>query len=434
MESVWSNSVELKKFPQLNGDAKTDVLIIGGGLAGLLCAHFLKQRGVSYILAEAKTICSGVTKNTTAKITAQHGLIYDKLLKGAGFEKAQQYLNSNLLAIDKFNQLCQNIDCDLITLPSYVYSTKSVKKLEAEVKAVNRLGFNAAYEKHLEIPVKVVGAVKFNNQAQFNPLKFVSQICEGLNIFENTFVKKVEDGVATYERGKIKARCIIVATHFPFINRYGLYFMKMYQHRSYALGLENAQRLNGMYVDEAQNGLSFRPYNDLLILGGGDHRTGKNGGCWNELRRFKKENYHTASEKFHWATQDCMSLDSVPYIGEYSALTPNLLVATGFNKWGMTASMVAAMILADKALGIKNEFEDVFKPQRSMLKPQLLLNLLETTVNLATPVPKRCSHLGCALHWNKHERTWDCACHGSRFSSKGKLIDNPAMKNIRITR
>jgi len=195
--------------------------------------------------------------------------------------------------------------------------------------------------------------------------------------------------------------------------------------------LKGAQNVNGMYVDESEAGLSFRNHGELLILGGGDHRTGKNGGKWSELRQFVKEHYPGAEEQYMWATQDCMTLDGIPYIGHYSKSTPNIYVATGFNKWGMTSSMVSAMILTDMVLGRRNEYAPVFSPQRSILKPQLLVNGAEAITNLLSPNTKRCSHMGCALKWNPTEQTWDCPCHGSRFNKNGALIDNPATRPLK---
>ena len=186
-----------------------------------------------------------------------------------------------------------------------------------------------------------------------------------------------------------------------------------------------------MYLDEAQAGMSFRNYENLLLVGGGDHRTGKKGGGWRELRDFAQQHYPQAEERSHWATQDCMSLDGVPYIGRYSASTRDLYVATGFNKWGMTASMVSAMILSDLVQEKENPYEEVFSPSRSILHPQLAVNGVEAVVSLLTPAPRRCPHLGCALKWNPIEHTWDCPCHGSRFTRDGKRIDSPATGNLK---
>lgn len=432
MKSVWSDHSNIPQFPQLRKDIKTEVLIIGGGMCGVLCAYFLEQKGIDYVLVEGERIGQGITKNTTAKVTSQHGLIYDKLIKNAGIEKAKMYLRSNEDAVTKYRELCQNIKCDFEQKDAYTYSLSDRKQLEDEVKAVNVLGLKAELVDKLPLPFETKGAIKVGNQAQFNPLLFLSEIAKGLKIYENTFIRDIKDHTAIADDVKITANKIIVATHFPLINKHGSYFLKMYQHRSYVIALENAPKVNGMYVDEAQKGMSFRNYEDLLLIGGGDHRTGKSGGNWQELRDFAKKKYPKAIEKYAWATQDCMSLDGIPYIGHYSKQTPHMYVATGFNKWGMTSSMVAAMILSDMVMGKDNEWRQVYTPHRSMIKPQLFMNGVEAVSNLLTPTMKRCPHMGCALKWNKIERTWDCPCHGSRFDNKGQLIDNPAKHNAKV--
>ena len=425
-KSVWTDGVKLPSFKALRKDVKTDVLIIGGGLCGLLCAYFLSRAGINYVLVEGSKIASGTTKNTTAKITFQHGLIYHKLIKEYGIEKAGMYLKAHMQAFLEYEKLGKILDCDYKTKDAYTYSLTDRAKTEDEVLAVNRLGYDALFTEKTELPFKIRGAVRFKNQAQFNPLKFVSQIANGLNVYENTFVREyTPDGIIT-DRGKIRAEKIIVTTHFPFLNKHGSYFLKLYQHRSYVSAFENMCNLQGMYVDEDKKGMSFRGYGNLTLVGGGGHRTGKQGGCWEELDDFAKKYYPDAKLKYQWAAQDCMSLDGIPYIGQYSKNTSNVYVATGFNKWGITSSMVSAMLLTDMIQGKTNDFAEVFSPQRNMIKPQLFVNGFEATVNLVTPTAKRCPHLGCALKWNKAEHTWDCPCHGSRFEEDGKLIDNPA--------
>lgn len=430
--SIWSADTKLPKFNTLTGDKKTDVLIIGGGICGLLCAYFLQKAGINYILAEGNTIASGITKNTTAKITSQHGLIYDKLVRSVGTEKAQMYLLANQSALAEYEKLCSGISCGFERKDAYVYSLSDPAIIHSEINAVNRLGFKAEFAGQTALPFKIAGAVKFPNQAQFDPLTFIAGICKNLNIYENTFITDITPHTAVSEHGKITAEKIIVATHFPFINKHGGYFVKLYQNRSYVTALENAPSLNGMYIDESDKGLSFRNYGDLLLIGGGGHRTGKQGGAWAELSSFAEKYYPHANEKYHWAAQDCMSLDHVPYIGKYSKKTDNLYVATGFNKWGMTSSMAAAMILTDMVQGKKNDYAEVFSPARGMLKPQLFVNGIESAINLLTPTPKRCPHLGCALKWNKAEQSWDCPCHGSRFEKDGTLIDNPSTGDAHI--
>ena len=426
MRSLWKATASLPEFPELVGDVRTDVLIIGGGIAGILTAYLLHEKGVRYVLVEKGRICSGTTGNTTAKITFQHGLIYDKILKSDGTEAARKYLAANRAAFDKYAELCGKTDCDYEIKDNYVYSTDDRRKLEKEVEALEKIGYIADLCENVPLPIKTVGAVKFPDQAQFNPLKFLSSVAEGLNIYENTFVREMRGNTAVTDKGKIHADTVIAATHFPFINKHGSYFLKLYQHRSYVIALENAQDVNGMYVDECDTGLSFRNYEGLLLLGGGGHRTGKKGGNWAELRAFAAKKYPNSREKHFWATQDCMSLDGIPYIGRYSAKTHGFYVASGFNKWGMTGSMTAAMLLSDMILGKRNGFASVFDPSRSIVKPQLFINGAEAVCNLLTPSKKRCPHLGCALKWNEAERSWDCPCHGSRFTEHGSVLDNPA--------
>lgn len=434
MESLWKETVNLPSFDTLKRDINTDVLVIGGGITGLLCAYFLKRSGVDCVLAEARRICGGITGNTTAKITVQHGLIYDKLIRTFGIEKAKLYFRANLSALEQYTELCRTIDCDFKRSDSYVYSVNGIKKLEKEFTALDKIGCGAEFVAELPLPFQVSGAVRIRNQAEFNPLKFLSEISKGLNIYENTEISELRPDGAVSANGVISAKKIIVATHFPFINKHGSYFLKLYQHRSYVLALKNAPDINGMYIDENEKGMSFRNADGLLLVGGGSHRTGKKGGCWQELEDFSRKYYPDSPIAYRWATQDCMSLDGVPYIGRYSARTPDLYVATGFNKWGMTSAMVAATLLTDLILGKSSPYTELFSPSRSILRPKLAINSFEAVANLITPTSPRCPHLGCALKYNPAEHSWDCPCHGSRFTADGNLIDNPSTGNIKKPR
>ena len=426
MESVWKKDLPRMRFESLNSNKKTDVLIIGGGIAGILCAYKLKNAGVDCILVEATEICGGITKNTTAKITLGHSLIYDKMIKRFGENKARLYAEAQSKAIKEYAKLCEDIDCDYETRDNYVYSIGDRKKIEKEVAALNRLGVKAEFSNARELPFSVAGAVHVKDQAQFHPLKFLYEIAKDLPIYEHTKVAELMPHKAKTNHGDITYKKLIIATHFPMLNKHGLYPLKLYQHRSYVIALKNAQNVNGMYVDESGTGLSFRSYGNLLLLGGGAHRTGKQGGCWQELEDFARKNYKNAEIVGKWATQDCMTLDDIPYIGQYSRSTPSVFVATGFNKWGMTNAMVAANILCDLVQGKSNPYSAVFDPSRTMLRPQLAVNAFESTVGILTPTAPRCPHLGCALKYNRAEHTWDCPCHGSRFTEQGELIDNPA--------
>ncbi len=431
MNSIWHNGIEKPSFSTLGGDIKTDVLVIGGGLAGLLCAYKLKTAGVDCTLVEADTIAGGTTANTTAKITLQHGLIYHRLIKRFGIDRAQLYLAANSEALAEYEKITRHIDCDYEKKASFVYSRHNRRLLEGELRALELIGCRAELATDLPLPISTVGAVKIENQAQLHPLKFAYAIAKSLKIYEHTMVRSIEGNAAITDKGKISAKKIIVATHFPFINKHGLYFLKMYQHRSYVISLRGANRIVGMYVDDDKKGLSFRESGDLLLLGGGGHRTGEGGGGWQELTDFAREAYPRAEITDRWAAQDCITLDGMAYIGRYSPSTEGLYVATGFNKWGFTTSMVAANILTNLVLDRESPYAELFSPRRNMLCPELLGNIFKSTVGLITPTVPRCTHLGCALKYNPYEHSWDCSCHGSRFDEEGEVLENPATKNLK---
>ncbi len=476
MKSVWSESCKFRKREALNKDIKTDVLVIGAGIAGILTAYMLKQNGRDVVLIDAAEIASGNTKNTTAKITSQHDLIYSKLITEFGEEKARQYAKANELAIKKYKEIIEDkrIECDFEEKPAYVYSLNEVDVLKEEVEAAKKLGIDAEFVQEANLPFKINGAVKFNNQAQFNPLKFLKGISNELVIYENTRALEIKENLVVTSGGNITANNIVVATHYPIMNAPGYYFMKMHQERSYVLALENTSEIDGMYIDLNKEGYSFRTYNNLLLLGGISHKTGENeeGGSYDELRKVAKELYPKAKEKYYWSAQDCMTIDGIPYIGRYSSETPNIYVATGFNKWGMTSSMVSAMIISDMILEKENDFSEIFSPRRfdlSLSINNIANDLIETAKNFIVQkvyipsseiehiknghggiieyngekvgvyknkegkeffVSTKCTHLGCQLSWNADELTWDCPCHGSRFDYKGRLIGSPATKDL----
>ncbi len=430
MDSIWSEASKNDGFPQLKGDLKTDVVIVGGGLAGVLCLKELTDRGVDCVLLEAKSIGSGITKNTTAKITFQHGLIYDKLIKNVGLEKAKQYLTANKNALEKFKKMAKEFPCDFEEKDAFVYSATDRIKIENEIKAYEKLGISAEFVSSIPLPVECKGAVKVKNQAQFNPLEFLFSVAKGLRIYENTKVLEFMPEKVVCSGGTVTAKRIIVATHFPIINKHGGYSLKLYQDRSYVIAVKNGPDVKGMYLEDQGNSFSFRNYKNYLLIGSGSHRTGKKSVGYKASEDFCKKNFPDARIEYRFATQDCMSLDGIPYIGEYSKGSENLYVATGFNKWGMTSSMVCADILSDIITGVKNPYTDVFSPSRSSLNLKLFENIFHSVVGLITPTAPRCPHMGCALKYNKEEHSWDCPCHGSRFTQKGELIDNPATDDL----
>ena len=431
MDSIWEADVQMPHFPQLEADLHTDVLVIGGGIAGLLCAWHLTRGGINCALIEQNRIMGGVSGRTTAKLTAQHGLIYSKLLERLGTERAGLYWQANRDAVAALGKLAKNTDCDFQVQSNYLYATRNMEKLEAEMAANEQLGIPARWESTLPLPFPVAGALKFSNQAQFHPLKLAAHIANGLQIYENTKALAFWGNRVQTPKGTVSAQKIIVATHFPFLNKHGAYFLKLYQQRSYVIALENAPQIEGMYLDCAENGLSVRSAGRYLLLGGGGHRTGKKGLGWRLPESVAEKFYPNAKTAARWATQDCMSLDGMPYIGSYSKATPNLYVAAGFQKWGMSTAMAAAMILTDLVRGKENPYASLFSPSRSMLHTQLLCNGVETAINLIRPTKPRCPHLGCALQWNAAEHSWDCPCHGSRFDKNGKVLNNPATDDMK---
>lgn len=474
--SLWTKTTDIPAHPPLRKQIHADVAVIGGGLAGVLTAHYLTEAGLHPVILEAEQVGSGQTKNTTAKITSQHGLIYARLLEQFGEELARQYAHANQQALSAYRSLIAewDIDCDFALAPAYLYSTLEEEPLVRETQAARKVGIDADFTRQTELPFPVRAAVRFNGQAHFHPLHFLHAVAAPLEIYEHTPVQKVVGNLVVTPHGKVTAENVVFACHYPFLNTPGYYFMRMHQERSYVLALENAVRMEGMYLGIDEAGLSFRPNGEYLLLGGGSHRSGENtaGGRYDRLRRLARDFWPDCREIAAWSAQDCMTLDGIPYIGLFSSSTPNWYVATGFQKWGMSTSMVAAQILTDQIMGRKNPDAAVFSPQRfkaSTSAKTLMEETAHATGGLtrtffdppraeldALPlghggiveyrgqkagvykdetgeifvVSVKCPHLGCQLEWNPDEKSWDCPCHGSRFDYKGNLLDNPAQEDL----
>ncbi len=442
MNSIWTMTTETEERQPLKKNLSVDTAVIGGGIAGVLTAHFLKQSGIETVVLEADRLFGGQTKNTTAKITLQHGLIYHKLIEKVGKERAGLYVEANRAAIGQYRRMAEeeNMDCFFRSCNACLYTMKDGEALQKEEAAARSLGICAEYTTKTELPFQVKGALCYYDQAVFHPLLFLKKIAEGLTVYENTRVVDVKGHELITEDYRVEAEHIVFATHYPFINIPGFYFLRMHQERSYVLALQNTRQMDNMYYGIDRDGLSFRKSGDVLLLGGGSHRTGENkgGGKYRDLRMAAEKMFPGCREVTRWSAQDCMPVDDIPYIGRYSAEYPDWYVATGFRKWGMTSAMAAAMLIRELITEGKSRFEEVFTPQRLNLQAsagKLAEEGMESAKGLgkglftATP---RCPHMGCALEWNPDELSWDCPCHGSRFDSNGKLMDNPAQVDLEV--
>lgn len=479
--SLWNTDQDQEKDKSKNDsllqkDISADVVVIGGGMAGMLTAYHLQQKGLDVVVLEKYTVGSGKTERTTAKITLQHGLIYDKLMKYKGYDFAKAYGESNRAAVESYEKIINenSIHCDFERKSNYIYTLNRIDKLQNEKKAMEQIGIETTITKETGLPFSIQGALRLDNQAQFHPLKFLDGLRNHVKVYEHVQITEIhQEGYVAAKEGSVKAKYIVIATHYPFINVPGFHFLKQHQERVYLSAFKGGPDINGMYIDENSSGFTLRNYQDLLILGSGSHRTGKRNpvDAYSKIEGFAKEWFPEGKLAYLWSNQDCMTLDQVPYIGRYSAKYPNIYLATGFNKWGMTSSMVAAKIITDSIVKENNPYQNTFNPFRSKVSGSV--NLLgDVGVTIASQYKERfklttddikgieagkagiimksgqrvgvyrdqkdqyyfistkCPHLGCGLEWNPNELTWDCPCHGSRFDYKGKLIDNPSTRDV----
>jgi glycine/D-amino acid oxidase-like deaminating enzyme/nitrite reductase/ring-hydroxylating ferredoxin subunit len=490
--SLWIATTPDTDYPQLPENLTVDVAVLGGGITGLATAYHLKQAGASVAVLEAGQIVKSVTGNTTAKITSLHSLVYDHLISQFDEEQARAYADAQEAAKERIASLVTelNIDCDFRRTSAYTYTLldDEVSQIENEVRAAEKLGLPVSFVERTELPFAVKAAVKFDNQAQFHPRKYLLALAElipgnGSFIFEETRAFDIEEGepcTIKTSRGTIKAKSVVLATHFPYQDP-NIYFAAMHPMRSYVLGCRlNGPVPQGMYVSVGtpHNSIRSNPYEggEIVMLGGEHHKTGQGGDTsdhYLHLEEWARANFDVQAVEFRWSTQDNNTVDKVPYIGRLSAGSKHLYVATGFGGWGMTNSHVAAMLLSDLILGRKNDWKDVFDPSR--FKPVTSAgDFISENMNVAaefmadrvsTPelddlekIPTgggevvkwkgervalykdeagnlhacsaTCTHMGCIVHWNSAEKSWDCPCHGSRFNYDGKVIQGPANKDL----
>lgn len=491
--SLWRDTVHLPAFKPLETDIETEAVIVGGGITGITAAYLLASEGMKVVLIEAAQLASGTSGYTTAKITSQHGLIYDELMAHFGEEKAGLYYRANHEALDWIGQLIQKHEvhaCYEIQ-PAIVYAStdKEAELIEKEKAAYDKLGIPGSLVYSLDLPLAIKNALLMPDQAQFHPLMYlhfmVSELVRmGVPIYENTLATTIETGqspvVLTKQGYRIHARDVLICSHFPFYdNRF--YFTRMVAERSYLLACETDSTVpEGMYLSAGDPKRSFRSLSlsgkNMALVGGENHKTGRGESTETHFQRLAGFANAVLGENrriSQWSAQDYTTLDKVPYIGKVSASQSHIHIAAGYRKWGMTTGTLAAKLLTDQILERENPYSELYNPSRFEADPMiknffiengeiaghLIKGKLEKSGKFLADlgddqgaivsmngrragvyknkegkvvmVDTTCPHLGCEVNWNQGERTWDCPCHGSRFSADGAVIDGPAQKPLR---
>jgi glycine/D-amino acid oxidase-like deaminating enzyme/nitrite reductase/ring-hydroxylating ferredoxin subunit len=478
-------------FPTLQSGLLVDVAVIGAGIVGVTAAYLLKRAGLSVALIEGRCVAKQVTGGTTAKISSAHSLMYTDLSLRLGEQSAKLYGEAQEAALQLIADLVRerNIDCDFERLPCFNYTTSKIKSplLQREAAVAARLGLPATFVKDAPSAIPVAGALRFDHQAQFHPLKYLLNLLLGFpnarnHIFENTRVLNVEEGapcrIAT-DKGELAARDVIVATAMPILDR-GRYFALAHPYSAVCLAAPIAPSMKpqGMFVSIDKHNFTVRGHpdhnGDMLILMGPRFRTpNKTEFYYLEAERWARRHFGATETRFRWVNEDYMSVDRLPFIGRLNAANPHIWVATGFGSWGMTGGTLAAMILTDRITGAENPWAALFDSQRRLsVIPALIYAWQNAAVGVkwitghvspAEPEPKEeiapghaaiiradkerlgvfrdengvahavtptCTHMGCALVWNDVAKTWDCPCHGSRFDVDGRVLYGPAVRNL----
>jgi len=491
-DSYWIKSTPSTNYPTLEEDISVDCVVIGGGITGITTGLLLQQQGLKTIIIEKNKICLGTTGHTTGKITSGHNLIYSYLIDTFGKKLAKQYADANQQAIRFIIDTVKkyDIDCDLCIEPSYVYTTDedNVIMINKELVAALSLGLPAEYVDLTDLPFGIEGGIRFLNQAQFHPRKYILELARifeenGGTIYENTQAINIEprESIVTTTSNTITAKNIVIATHYPFYSKGHLYFAKMSPYTSYVVGASGHTKLKkGMYISCDRDTRSFRyldTHNDrLLFIGGQSHKTGQSEDenyNYTILMDYINKLYNDVSIDYKWLAQDYITIDKVPYIGLLSNDYDNIFVGTGYGKWGMTNGTVAAMIIKDLITKETNPWKDVFNPSRSFtldsirnmfadsvntsgefiasrfknskeeienLKPtegkvikvdNITIGAYRDENNRLYLLDTTCPHMKCKVQFNDAEKTWDCPCHGSRFNYDGTFIDGPANRDLK---
>lgn len=484
---LWLETSSIPTFPSLNQELSVDICLVGAGITGITLAYLLKDTHLKIALIDSDDFLHGSTAYTTAKLTAQHDLIYATMIKNYGLDQAKCYVNAQNQAIQFVRESCKqlNIDCHLETLPAYLYTEdeNQVKNIVDEFEAAKELGFECALLDKLDLPFSVKKALVFEQQAQYHPLLFLTGLLQevtsssNISLYANTPARDLrlnDNGtysVLTDTNFSIHAKKVVQCCHFPFYDDLSLLFARAEIDHSYLMAIKDAHPFpKGMYLSVDSNSRTIRTYDDLLIVGGENHRPGTVADTnqnYQKIKDFAKTYFHSDKVAYEWSTQDYVTSDQIPYIGRLHDDNESLYVATGYCKWGMTNGIVAALLLADLIQGKENSWTSLFTPSRFNLKAQfkeLLKNNGEVAVEYIKGKLKKgdkslyldfdeatviqtdhgkcgvykdldgklytiditCPHLGCELVFNTAEKTWDCPCHGSRFSYRGEVIEGPA--------
>ncbi|WP_341280137.1 FAD-dependent oxidoreductase [Paenibacillus sp. FSL H8-0537] len=494
-EAYWQASCDtLQEFPALKHNHETDVAVIGGGISGITTAYVLAKAGFKVALIDAGRLLNGTTGHTTAKITAQHDLIYDELIQREGKEKALLYYQANTDALHFIQSTVEqlHIDCGFEEQDACIYTNtdSGLSQLEKELEAYNTLGIPSSYQKSIPLPIPALGALTMPHQAQFHPLRYLAALVKefvdtGGEVFEYTTAVDIENGsiakVVTRDGHHVSCRYVVSCTHFPFHDGGGFYFARMHADRSYVLGVKLDEAYpSGMYLSADEPKRSIRSVqtgngDKLVLIGGQSHKTGQ-GICtinhYEALQQFAAEHFKLKEISYRWSAQDLVTGDKTPFIGPLTSSVSNVYVATGYRKWGMTTGTAAALLLRDLLQEKENPYIELYSPSRLISwhtvqklvsdnadvakhliagklemvyrKPEDLLKDEGGAITLHGRraggyrdkedklhlVDTTCTHMGCEVEWNDGERTWDCPCHGSRFSYEGDVMEGPAKQPL----
>jgi glycine/D-amino acid oxidase-like deaminating enzyme len=445
LRSLWLQGRERVERPPLTEDLSADVVVVGAGIVGLTTALLLEREGASVVVLEMRHVAAGATGYNTAKLTSLHGLTYSSLVSKHGREMARTYGEANEAGLARVFELADElgIDCDLRRKPNYTYTEDAAEagKLRDEAELARELGLPASYVEETDLPFAVAAAVRFEDQAEFHPVRYVDGIAAALRapIHESTRVTGAGSGrVDTAGGAQVRAQHTVVATHLSFLDR-GLYFARCHPERSYVVAGRVSDPPAGMYISTESPSHSIRAHGDWLLVGGESHKTGQADAAerYERLARWARERFGLEPE-LRWATQDQMPVDNVPYVGRHDPVSSDLWVATGFKKWGLAMGTAAAELLAARVRGRDHAWAELFDPQRicarasapSFVKENANVALRFAGDRVTKRGNPRCTHLGCLLDWNDAEETWDCPCHGSRFAASGEVLEGPAVRPL----